>query len=520
VSCDVCCRFPDRDSFLRPYFTPEEIQRAVARGVDAGHFADPRGCQIAVVPNPSGEGYVCPAFDLATSRCRIYEDRPLDCQLYPLAVMWAPSRTPSHQGGGEVGEMEVVLGWDTTCPYLRGGSRSEVVGATGDIPATGASRLAPEIVSHADKIAKLLERDEIIALLANHPRLIGRFQDDVVVLRPLPKLTARLRAPFGARSSPWPDSLQPPSSAIELRPLTLADRDRFDRVMLSVDTPLAHYAVAPHLIWRHLFTYSWAEIAGCLCLFAEYADGIYMPLPPLPAGAGTRPEASPSPGALAACFAIMRDRNGGSAVSRAENVPEEWVGALKALGYRIEPKDPDYLYRSEDLAVLAGDRYKSQRAACNRFEREHRFSMEPYRDADREACLALFSDWSAQKRAAGLEETGRQLLADSEAAHREALTAHRELGLVGRVLRVDGAVRAYTFGYARSPSVFCVLLEVADRSVPGLAAVIFREVCREAAARGYTFVNTMDDSGLPSLAHAKRTYHPVRLVPSYVVTAS
>ena len=112
------------------------------------------------------------------------------------------------------------------------------------------------------------------------------------------------------------------------------------------------------------------------------------------------------------------------------------------------------------------------------------------------------------------------MLADSEAAHREALTHHRELGLAGYVVRVDEKVRAYTLGYERSSSVFCVLLEVADRTVHGLASFIFRECCRSAAERGYEFINTMDDSGLSSLAHSKRAYHPIRMVPSYIVTES
>jgi hypothetical protein len=235
-----------------------------------------------------------------------------------------------------------------------------------------------------------------------------------------------------------------------------------------------------------------------------------MPLPPL--------GAEPNRQAWARAFTIMRARNHGSAVSRIENVPEEWGERLGAMGYRVRPKDPDYLYRTADLVALAGDPYRSQRAACNRFEREHRHSFEPYRDEDREACLALFRDWSAQKQAAGLEGAGRHMLGDAETAHREALTAHRELELTGRVVRVDGRVRAYTFGYRRSPSVLCVLLEVADRTIPGLAPFIFREFCREAAAGGSEFVNTMDDAGLPGLAHAKRTYHPVRLVPSFIVT--
>lgn len=573
LSCDVCCRFPDRDSFLRPYFTAEEIQRAVARGIDRSHFPDPSGCQIALTPHPSGEGYLCPAFDPTTSHCRIYEDRPLDCQIYPLAVMWAPptaageerearddrqessplpmARSPLAAASAE--KLQVVLGWDTKCPYLRGSSQFEVRGFPSLYPSPlvgegrGGGALAPEIVAYADRIAEWIERDDVIETFARHPRLIGRFQEDVVILRSLPKLTERLRGPFDVRSSKFSRNLEPRTSNFQLRPLTVADHGRFRQALADVETPLAHYALAPHLLWRNLFAYSWAEMEGCFCLFAEYADGLYMPLPPLPLtptlsskGRGGLSDSLPPGGrgegegsprsktggfrpdrlapALAACFALMRERNRGSAVSRIENVPEEWAAGLEALGYRVKPKDPDYLYRTADLVALAGDRYKSQRAACNRVVREHRPSFEPYRDTDREECLALFHEWVAQKRASGLEEAGRLLLADSEAAHREALAHHRELGLIGYVVRVDGRICGYTFGYERSSSVFCVLLEVTDRTVPGLAAFLFREYCQKMDERGYEFINTMDDSGLASLAQSKRAYHPVRLVPSYVVT--
>jgi Fe-S-cluster containining protein len=118
LSCDVCCRFPEVDSFLRPYFTAQEIAEAISRGIDADAFPDRQGSQIRVVPNPAGEGYVCSAFDPATSHCRIYEKRPLDCQIYPLAVMWSADGT------------EVVLGWDRKCPFL-GQARGERQGARG-----------------------------------------------------------------------------------------------------------------------------------------------------------------------------------------------------------------------------------------------------------------------------------------------------------------------------------------------------------------------------------------------------
>jgi hypothetical protein len=186
----------------------------------------------------------------------------------------------------------------------------------------------------------------------------------------------------------------------------------------------------------------------------------------------------------------------------------------------VTPKDSDYLYQVSDLAGLAGDRYKSQRAACNRFEREQRFRYESYETSHLSDCLRLYRTWAAQQEERKLPDEARHMLKDAESAHRQALLHHADLGLVGRVVLVDEAVSAYTFGVARTPSIFCVLLEVADRRINGLAQFIFREFCRDAADRGYTLINTMDDSGLPSLASSKRAYHPVALVPNYVLRES
>ncbi len=105
--CDVCCRFPEADSFLRPYFTRLEIADAVAHGVPDSFFSNQSGSQVDLVKNPIGEGYLCPAFDLKSGRCGIYDVRPLDCQLYPLALMWDASGR------------EVLLGWDSKCPFMR-----------------------------------------------------------------------------------------------------------------------------------------------------------------------------------------------------------------------------------------------------------------------------------------------------------------------------------------------------------------------------------------------------------------
>ena len=117
------------------------------------------------------------------------------------------------------------------------------------------------------------------------------------------------------------------------------------------------------------------ELQGALCLFAQSPDGWFMPLPPIGAG--------PIDAPLSAAMEQLRRWNGDSPVSRVENVPAQLVPELERLGYRVTPKEPDYLYRAADLVSLAGDPYKSQRALCNRFEREQSFEMDSYQVSDR-----------------------------------------------------------------------------------------------------------------------------------------
>lgn len=466
LQCDVCCRFPDPDSPLRPYFAENEIARALAGGVGATAFPDRHGSQVTLVPAPHGEGYICPAFESATSTCRIYEQRPLDCQLYPLALMWDASHG------------QVVLGWDTKCPFMR-------------------EQIPEEIQHHADRVMALLDQPDIRDHVVRHPRLIGEFQEDVVVLSSLPHITEAVAGLWG----PTP-----------LHRLTLDDIPRVEMSLKRSgwchDQSLAACSPSYHYMWNGLLAYWWSELQGALCLFAQSPDGWFMPLPPIGAG--------PVDAALSVAMGLLRRWNGDSAVSRVENVPSPLASELERLGYRVTPKEPDYVYRAADLAGLAGDRYKSQRALCNRFEREQPFEIDSYQLRDRQDCRTLLGAWSRQKQTDALEPYGAMLLADAAPAHEIIWSQASALHVTGKIVRVHGRLCAYTFGYWLTSATFCVLLEVADRTLPGLAQYLFRETCRTAMAEGAEYINTMDDAGLLGLRASKQAYHPAMLIPNFV----
>ncbi|HEY5594657.1 MAG TPA: phosphatidylglycerol lysyltransferase domain-containing protein [Nitrospiria bacterium] len=479
LACDVCCRFPEKDSPLAPYFTAEEIRAAIELGIPPERFSGPNGCRIELISHPHGEGYICPAFDPAANGCRIYDDRPFDCQLFPLALMWDPAKST------------VLLGYDRKCPVI-------VETLFDTVP-----------FEYARTLADRLESDETIKMIGAHPGLVGVFQHDVMILTPLPRLTEALTGrvtEIHPRSSP---------EALGLTPLSDEDRPLFESAMKWTRTELTSYSWPALMVWKDHFKYYWMIRDRQLCLFARYADGLFMPLPPI-GKTLTDP-------AVRRCFEKMDAINANPSVSRIENLDGEHVPFFEGTGFVVKKKEQEYLYDREGLVRLAGDRYKAKRWACNRFVQDHRndhLRLEPYRSSDRDDCLELFGRWKKRHAGHGPSSENREeeqmMLEDAASAHRRALEEFMVLGLTGRVMRLGGRIVGYTFGYPIRPDIFCVLLEVADREITGLAAYLYREFCREMS--GYVTIHAMDDSGLDRLRAAKLSYHPSKILTSYIAT--
>ena len=115
--------------------------------------------------------------------------------------------------------------------------------------------------------------------------------------------------------------------------------------------------------------------------------------------------------------------------------------------------------------------------------RERRSRYEPYDRRYAEDCLDLYRRWAAQKHHPALEAMARHMLDDAERAHQRVLFGEPMPDLIGRLIWVEDRLAAYTFGYPRGSDVFCILLEVADRSIPGLSAHLFRAFSKKRQRR-------------------------------------
>jgi len=291
----------------------------------------------------------------------------------------------------------------------------------------------------------------------------------------------------------------------------LNQKSLVDSFLSQGPRPLASFSFINVFAWTDFFDFEFNVINGSLCIFAHHDSGCFLYLPPL----GKRFD----PSTIELAFKHMAPEGKLSAVNRIENIPGNLLSAFGPSSYNQYRKPAEYLYRKEELIALQGNAYKSKRHDCNIFMTQVKdYSFETYKDADFDGCMALFDVWAADRAKNNTNEIYRAMLQENRLVHARLLRWWQPLGIVAKVLKTQGKIIGYTFGFPIDETTCCVYAEIADLNIPGTAAYLFKSFCAESQLKDYSWINTMDDFAMPNVARAKEAYHPAALTPSYSVT--
>jgi hypothetical protein len=296
---------------------------------------------------------------------------------------------------------------------------------------------------------------------------------------------------------------------MKLNKLSLKDQKLINRYFDCLSPKLAAFSFVNIFIWQTLYTIEWVVIENSFCVFFRDSVGCFMYLPPLALG-------EPHPGVIQQAFAIMDKINKNKDISRIENIPQEDLSYYCSLGYVCHDKYPDYLCLRSDLALLRGNKFKSQRAAYNYFIKHNSGDSHRLNLADRASCLNLFNSWVKERKSQCSDDVYCGMLEDNRKIIKDALANYQQLNLEGIVVSLNKEIKAFSFGYRLNHNTFCILYEITDLTIKGLAQFIFRKFSQE--LKDYKYINIMDDSGLENLRKTKLAYKPLRLIPAYIVT--
>ncbi|MFH1825208.1 MAG: phosphatidylglycerol lysyltransferase domain-containing protein [Candidatus Firestonebacteria bacterium] len=389
--------------------------------------------------------FVCSGFNIEKNNCKIYSKRPTDCQLYPYVIAKSED------------EENILLAIDNTCP-----NTEEII-----------SKLSTLNLSQI----KFPAEDAI------------KWEDSFVPIKILQNTNHKSQT---------------------LNKLTINDRLFFNQ-FLPEDSFLSAYTFAYHFIWEDTTSYFWKMIDNSFCLFAKNGNEIFMPIAPLNLHNNIEE-------VFKKCFDIMNFYNenkprtrywcGGKEISRIENVSEDTITSLSPNEFKIFKKDDEYIYKTENLSTLKGDKYKTFRWLCNVFEKENKYSYEEYNETHLAGCVGLLNIWLNEKFKKTKTDYEKFLLQHANTSHKKIFTNYKKLGLIGRVVvdKTKETVIAYTFGCSINKDVFCILTEVSNQKIKGASPFIFKEFCNE--LKDFKYINTMGDEGIGSLRFNKLKYKP------------
>jgi uncharacterized protein len=295
-----------------------------------------------------------------------------------------------------------------------------------------------------------------------------------------------------------------------LKKIRLADKALFDK-FLRPDRQtheLSVFAFENIYIWGSLYDIRWDIIDACLCVFFIDRIGCFLYLPPLGKEI-SRP-------ATSRAFQIMDGFNANQEISRIENIEEPDAALFRNMGYRCAYKARDYVCSRANLAGLKGNSFKAKRAAYNYFVKHYEFEFLPFSMKHKAGCLELFKLWQEQRSGASEDKIYCGMIDDSLTCLKALFAAYKKMNIIGRVVKVGSQIKAFSFGYRLNNETFCILYEITDLSIKGIAQFIFREFCSE--LKRFRYINIMDDSGLDNLKKVKLSYRPIKFVPAYIAT--
>jgi len=297
-----------------------------------------------------------------------------------------------------------------------------------------------------------------------------------------------------------------------LTPITADDYARLSPFFAGQSHPLCVYSLAAVLCWRNPFYYPCAAVRDAtLVIAAEFVKRpeqrhLILPL---------KPGFLPGP-------AFLRELALELGYRAYWYVPESYLAACdgSALAACFEVRETpdlgDYVYNREDLSELRGNRFSKKRNLIRQFEREYvasgRLAVEAIGPSQKAECAAFLERWCLEH---DCDANPQEDLACEKLAVLNALADMERLAMRGLLMRIDGRVCAFGIASDLTGDMGALHFEKAQSDIKGLYQALDRECARRLFGAGQTLINKESDMGLPGLAKAKRSYHPLRIERAY-----
>jgi len=182
----------------------------------------------------------------------------------------------------------------------------------------------------------------------------------------------------------------------------------------------------------------------------------------------------------------------------------------------VEPDrdNSDYVYRTDVLRELAGERFGPKRNFIKQFKKyEDMHDIEIF-NLDEEhihQCLKLHEKWCDLRNCQADEG-----LKGEDMAIRETLANFSILDVKGIVVMIDGKVEAFALGEALNDNTIVDHFEKANTDFKGIYQFLLNEIAKKTPDK-FEFINREQDLGAAGLRKSKESWYPDHLVEKYKI---
>jgi uncharacterized protein len=282
-------------------------------------------------------------------------------------------------------------------------------------------------------------------------------------------------------------------------PVALADRDTIRPLLLAEDVCFCEYNFANLFMWGDIYQTRWLLQEDRLWLYNGHDDLMLMPVG----------RALDMDGLLAVSDGLRRAGKSGNFVLVDPDFVQGNPDLERFFNRTADPDNGDYIYLSQKLVDLQGNKLHKKRNQISQFLAQHPdYSSRPLQPSDLGACLELAEKWCRLRTCEELDFT------HETSALRRALNHFDELGLQGAAVSLAGELLAFSVFSRLNSNMADVHFEKFDPEVKGIGQVINWETAK-ALAGTYKYVNREQDLGIDGLRQAKRSYSPEYILNAY-----
>jgi len=288
------------------------------------------------------------------------------------------------------------------------------------------------------------------------------------------------------------------------REIRLEDAALFNEYFQKHPPLISEYTFTNLFMWRSYYQFTWTLWNEHLCILAHHPVHNPFFLPPV-GGKSIRE-----------CFinCIMHLRCNGFP-GEVQRVPQEIIDKYfknaQELEVLLDRNNSDYVYLSDDLIKLPGNRYHRKKNQINQFKKKYTFQYQPLTLELVQQCLALENHWCDLKHCDQVPS-----LSGEEQAIHEALTNMQALNFTGGTIFINGKIEAFSLGERLSEDTAVIHIEKANPAFEGLYQTL-SQMFTEQACSGFTYINREQDLGEGGLQQAKLSYHPHHFVNKFTL---